>query len=132
MYGQHIRQLKKEAPAPDTTIGEPSPSLQVQRADTVIIYPYDSAIVNTDNGSMCICAIQNKGKSQQPATIAAAGAPKSVTFENGVSFNGLHIIEHNDQLVAVANFAGAQLNILNLTIDPKVGLVVVISCMANE
>jgi len=127
---QDNRPLKENTSVADTA-SITIPEISVHKADTIEILPYDSAIINTDNGSMCICSIQNPGGNQGAATVANIGAQDSIKFDDGTAFNGVHAIRANEQLIATANFRGAQLVILNLSMVPDTKLLVAVLCITD-
>ncbi|MEM9023502.1 MAG: hypothetical protein AAGB22_07155 [Bacteroidota bacterium] len=74
---------------------------------------FDAVDLETNNGSDCVAYLSNQ--SEQTITAVNIGAPQQLTFDNDSLFNGIHVLLPGEQLIAVGNFEGKQVNTLNLS-----------------
>ncbi|NIF06606.1 hypothetical protein F3J23_14245 [Chryseobacterium sp. Tr-659] len=87
------------------------------KADTLLLSRFEFAQKDTNNGSDCICSITNTSQANI-AMITLTGAPDNDTIrlDNTEVFNGTHFLKPGQQVVAVGNFAGARITVLNLSL----------------
>ncbi|TDQ29962.1 hypothetical protein DFQ07_0292 [Tenacibaculum caenipelagi] len=91
-----------------------SQSITKSKLDTIVLLKNEYAVLNTNNGSQCICYINNISKAQQ-ATVVNTGDTNNVKFNDNTPFNGIHVLTVRQQLIAVADFKGSQLIVSNLS-----------------
>jgi hypothetical protein len=98
------------------------------KADTVRLTRFEFAQKQTNNGSDCICSITNNSQANI-ATIVLTGAPDSITIalDSTATFNGTHYLKPGQQAIAVGNFAGTTITVLNLSLL-NVVIVVMLFC----
>lgn len=98
------------------------------KADTVWLSRYEFAQKQTNNGSDCICSITNNSQANI-ATVVLTGAPDTSTIQldSTVTFNGTHYLKPGQQAIAVGNFAGKTITVLNLSLLDVV-IVVMLFC----
>ncbi len=98
------------------------------KADTVRLSRFEFAQKQTNNGSDCICSITNNSQANI-ATIVLTGAPGSSTIalDSTATFNGTHYLKPGQQAIAVGNFAGTTITVLNLSLL-NVVIVVMLFC----
>ena len=84
------------------------------KLDTIALSKNEYATLETNNGSQCICYINNISKAQQ-ATVVNTGDTQNIKFNDSTSFNGIHVLSTRQQLIAVADFKGSQLIVSNLS-----------------
>ena len=82
--------------------------------DTITLMQNEYAILNTNNGSQCICSINNISKAQI-ATVVTIGDTQNVRFNDSTLFNGIHMLAVQKQIIAVADFKGSQLTVSNMS-----------------
>lgn len=107
-----------------------SQSITKSKLDTIVLLKNEYAVLDTNNGSQCICYINNISKAQQ-ATVVNTGDTNNVKFNDSTSFNGIHILKIRQQLIAVADFKGSQLIVSNLS-PYDVIVIVSILCPKND
>lgn len=90
--------------------------------DTVSIAQYQYVTLHTNNGSQCICLIKNTNAGQL-AKVTNTGDTNSSQFDDTTSFNGIHTLQAEEQIIAVADFKGSQLIVTNTTSYPIIILV---------
>ncbi|PJJ07660.1 hypothetical protein CLU83_0850 [Flavobacterium sp. 1] len=96
------------------------------KGDTIMLSRFSYAVLKTNNGSQCICYISNSSRSQN-ATVVNTGATTTVTFNDGTAFNGIHTLTIQQQIIAIADFAGSNLIISNLS-PYEIQVIVMILC----
>ncbi|WP_346985783.1 hypothetical protein [Chryseobacterium sp. POE27] len=98
------------------------------KADTVWLSRFEFAEKQTNNGSDCICSVTNNSQANI-ATIVLTGAPDTSTIQldSPVTFNGIHYLKPGQQAIAVGNFAGKTITVLNLSLL-NVVIVVMLFC----
>lgn len=98
------------------------------KADTVRLTRFEFAQKQTNNGSDCICSITNNSQANT-ATIVLTGAPdtSTITLDSTTTFNGTHYLKPGQQAIAVGNFAGTVITVLNLSLL-NVVIVVMLFC----
>lgn len=98
------------------------------KADTVWLSRFEFAQKQTNNGSDCICSITNNSQANT-ATIVLTGAPDTSTIQldSPETFNGTHYLKPGQQAIAVGNFAGKTITVLNLSLL-NVVIVVMLFC----
>ncbi|MCJ8152762.1 hypothetical protein MKJ01_03155 [Chryseobacterium sp. SSA4.19] len=98
------------------------------KADTVWLHRFEFAQKQTNNGSDCICSVTNTSQANI-ATIVLTGAPDASTLQldDAVPFNGTHYLKPGQQAIAVGNFAGKTITVLNLSLL-NVLIVVMLFC----
>jgi hypothetical protein len=96
------------------------------KADTLSLTPFEYAKKNTNNGSDCICSITNPNTANI-ATVVVTGAPDSMKLNSTIVFNGTHVLTPGQQIIAVGNFMGKQLIVMNLSVM-KVAITVMLFC----
>lgn len=96
------------------------------KGDTIVLSRFNYAVLKTNNGSQCICYISNSSRSQN-ATVVNTGATTTVTFNDGTAFNGIHTLTIQQQIIAIADFAGSNLIISNLS-PYEIQVIVMILC----
>jgi hypothetical protein len=85
--------------------------------------------LKTNNGTACTCYIGNPGNANIVSAVSV-GAPDSLKFDDNTFFNGIHRIEPGRQLIAVGNFMGKQLSIVNFS-PMHMRIIVAIYCPGN-
>lgn len=88
--------------------------LTKHQLDTLVLSRFEYAVLNTNNGSECICYIQNLSEAQN-ATLVNSGDQGQVKFNDSTLFNGIHVLKLREQLIAMADFRGNRLIVSNLT-----------------
>ncbi|PKH51752.1 hypothetical protein CXF68_14135 [Tenacibaculum sp. Bg11-29] len=91
-----------------------SQELKSIKVDTLSLNRFENVVLQTNNGSDCICLINNPSSAQN-AIITAMGAPEGVLFDNNSLFNGIHTLAVKEQIIALNDFKGQKLTIANLT-----------------
>lgn len=99
---------------------------KIYQLDTLLLSQYKYTNLKTNNGSHCICSIHNISTDKK-AIAVNTGAAEYVQFNDSTSFNGIHVLEVQQQIIAVANFKGSQLIVLNLS-PYKITIVVTMLC----
>ncbi|MCT2409157.1 hypothetical protein NZD88_16540 [Chryseobacterium antibioticum] len=92
------------------------------KADTVSLSRFEYAQKMTNNGSDCICSITNTSQANIAMTVLT-GAPDAIQLDSAEIFNGIHSLKPGQQVIAVGNFAGKQITVLNLSLMDVVILV---------
>lgn len=92
------------------------------KADTVSLSRFEYAQKLTNNGSDCICSITNISQANIAMTVLT-GAPDTIQMDNGETFNGIHSLKPSQQVIAVGNFEGKEITVLNLSLMNVVILV---------
>ncbi|NML68700.1 hypothetical protein HHL23_02650 [Chryseobacterium sp. RP-3-3] len=92
------------------------------KADTVSLSRFEFAQKMTNNGSDCICSITNTSQANIAMTVLT-GAPDAIQLDSTAIFNGTHSLKPGQQVIAVGNFAGKQITVLNLSLMDVVILV---------
>ncbi|MDY8137737.1 hypothetical protein [Aquimarina sp. 2201CG5-10] len=100
------------------------------KLDTIVLSQYEYAILSTNNGSQCICYINNISKAQK-ATVVNTGDTQNIKFNDSTQFNGIHKLAIRQQLIAVADFKGSQLIVSNLS-PYEIMVLVSILCPEDE
>ncbi len=100
-----------------------------RKVDTLSLYPFQSVQLKTNNGTACTCYIGNPSNANIVSTVSV-GAPDSLKFDDNTFFNGIHRIEPGRQLIAVGNFMGKQLSIVNFS-PMHMRIIVAIYCPGN-
>lgn len=97
------------------------------KADTLSLSRFEFIKERTNNGSDCICSITNTNQANI-ATVVLTGAPdkNSIVLNDTATFNGIHSLEPGQQLIAVGNFAGRKITVLNLSLMDVVILVMLL------
>nr|WP_314497524.1 hypothetical protein [uncultured Chryseobacterium sp.] len=85
------------------------------KADTVSLSRFEFTQKLTNNGSDCICSITNTSQVNIVMTVLT-GAPDAIQLDNTEIFNGIHSLKPGQQVIAVGNFAGRQITVLNLSL----------------
>lgn len=98
------------------------------KADTLSLSRFEFVQKKTNNGSDCICSITNTNQANI-ATVVLTGAPdtNTILLDNIATFNGIHSLEPGQQAIAVGNFAGRKITVLNLSLMDVV-IVVMLLC----
>lgn len=98
------------------------------KADTVWLSRFEFAQKQTNNGSDCICSITNNSQANI-ATIVLTGASdtNTIQLDSPETFNGIHYLKPGQQAIAVGNFAGKTITVLNLSLLTVV-IVVMLFC----
>lgn len=97
-------------------------SMPKSKADTVSLSRFEFAQKLTNNGSDCICSITNTSQANIAMTVLT-GAPDAIQLNNTIAFNGIHSLSPGQQVIAVGNFAGKKITVLNLSLMNVVVLV---------
>ncbi|ROI06701.1 hypothetical protein EGI16_02000 [Chryseobacterium sp. G0240] len=92
------------------------------KADTVSLSRFEFAQKETHNGSDCICSITNTSRANI-ATTVLTGAPDAIRLDSTAAFNGTHSLKPGQQVIAVGNFEGNKITVLNLSLMGVVILV---------
>lgn len=92
------------------------------KADTVSLSRFEYAQKLTNNGSDCICSITNTSQANIAMTVLT-GAPDTIQMDNAETFNGIHSLKPGQQVIAVGNFEGKEITVLNLSLMNVVILV---------
>lgn len=94
------------------------------KADTVSLSRFEFAQKVTNNGSDCICSITNTSQANI-AMIVLTGAPdtNTILLDSTTTFNGTHTLKPAQQVIAVGNFEGKEITVLNLSL---LGVVIVV------
>lgn len=100
------------------------------KLDTIMLLKNEYVVLETNNGSQCICYINNISRAQK-ATVVNTGDTQNVKFNDSTSFNGIHVLAIREQLITVADFSGSQLIVSNLS-PYDVMVVVSILCPKNN
>ncbi|MBQ4819263.1 hypothetical protein [Aquimarina sp. MMG016] len=100
------------------------------KLDTVALSRNEYAELQTNNGSQCICSINNISKAQE-ATVVTTGDTQNIKFNDSTNFNGIHVLKTRQQIIAVADFRGSQLIVSNLS-PYEVMVIVSILCPKGE
>ncbi len=98
------------------------------KADTLSLSRFEFTQKITNNGSDCICSITNTSQANI-AMITLTGAPdtNTVLLNNMAAFNGIHFLPPGQQVIAVGNFAGRKITVLNLSLM-EVVIIVMLLC----
>ncbi|WP_131707572.1 hypothetical protein [Chryseobacterium angstadtii] len=98
------------------------------KADTVSLSRFEFAEKITNNGSDCICSITNPSQANI-ATIVLTGAPdtNTICLDDNTTFNGKHILKPGQQVIAIGNFTGNKITVLNLSLLDVV-IIVMLFC----
>ncbi|PIF46505.1 hypothetical protein CLU96_3543 [Chryseobacterium sp. 52] len=92
------------------------------KADTVSLSRFEYAQKMTNNGSDCICSITNTSQANIAMTVFI-GAPDAIRLDSTATFNGIHALRPGQQVIAVGNFEGKKITVLNLSLMDVVILV---------
>ena len=82
--------------------------------DTIVISQYEYVILNTNNGTQCVCVIKNNSLSQEAVVVIIRDTQNSF-FDNGSALNGIHLLKIKEQLIAIADFKGSQIIVSNFS-----------------
>jgi len=98
------------------------------KADTLSLSRFEFVQKKTNNGSDCICSITNTNQANI-ATVVLTGASdtNTILLDNIATFNGIHSLEPGQQAIAVGNFSGRKITVLNLSLMDVV-IVVMLLC----
>ncbi len=96
--------------------------------DAIVVSQYEYAVLNTNNGSQCICVVKNNSFAEEAIVVIIGDGTQSL-FDNDSSLNGIHILKIKEQIIAVSDFKGSQIIVSNFSSNNES---VIVSMLCNS
>ncbi len=87
----------------------------VRSVDVQTLKMNEYVVLHTTNGTQCVCVVHNSGSTEK-ALVVAIGDTGNNQFDNDSSFNGIHQLKIQEQIIAIADFKGSNIIVSNYSL----------------